>query len=64
MGVWGSVPGGGSRNSIITTQVQGCWVALLVKALSVCDTVHAYGMAATPQSADAPYHYYRSGAAV
>jgi len=30
-------------------------------ALSVCDTVHAYGMAATPQSADAPYHYYRSG---
>eukprot|EP00971_Amphidinium_carterae_P296389 5887715-Amphidinium_carterae.1 len=29
-------------------------------ALSLCDRVHAYGMAATPSSAHAAYHYYRS----
>mmetsp|Transcript_55060 Transcript_55060/g.101925 ORF Transcript_55060/g.101925 Transcript_55060/m.101925 type:complete len:369 (-) Transcript_55060:199-1305(-) len=30
-------------------------------ALSVCDTVHAYGMAATPRSDYSAYHYYKSG---
>eukprot|EP00971_Amphidinium_carterae_P338398 6475704-Amphidinium_carterae.1 len=32
----------------------------MLLALSVCDQVHAYGLAATPSSAHAPYHYYRS----